>query len=409
MKRACSVHPRSSRLGILLAVGVVSLLRPCTVEAQHLNHRLQSTLDSLRAEPGFPGATAAYVLADGTSGIVATGKADVEAGIPMTERSRMLAGSIGKTFVAAAVVALANEGVLDLDARISRWLGDRAWYPRLPNHDRITVRHLLTHTSGLPDHVYTEAFAEALSTRWRNPGNPFTPEELIAFVLDRPPLFAPGEGWAYSDTGYLLLGLIIEAATGRTYELEIRERFLEPLDLSRTEAADRRDLPGLAAGYTAQDNPLGLPHKTTAPSGEMRWHPGIEGAGGGLVSNALDLALWGKALFEGRAMEGPYLTELLSSVPVSDASPDVHYGAGVAIHRRTPFGPSYGHAGWIPGYTSSLRYYPDYGVAVAFQVNTDIGFIDGATRAMEEMEERLADVVMPAEATAAQREHREKP
>ena len=126
----------------------------------------------------------------------------------------------------------------------------------------------------------------------------------------------------------------------------------------------------------------------------MVWHPGVEWTGGGLVSNSRDLALWGAALFSGQALTGAYLGELLKSVAISPDTPEIHYGAGVAIHRTGPFGPVYGHGGWIPGYSSSLRYYPAHGVSVTFQINTDIGIVDDTTPVIQEMEAGLAKIVI---------------
>lgn len=343
---------------------------------------------------GFPGATAAFALRDGTVGVAATGVADIEAGTLMTPRSRMLAASIGKTFVAATAVALAMEGTLDLDAPLSRWLGERAWYARLPNHDAITLRHLLTHSAGLPNHVHLAQFASQLARRWRGRDNPFTPGELIGFVLDRPPLFHAGKGWAYTDTGYVLVGLVIEAATGKTYYDVIRDRFLVPLALTQTDPSDRRLLPGLAAGYTSKDNAFGFPRKTTDDDGRLLWHPGLEWTGGGLVSTSRDLARWGAALFGGSAMPGAYLNELLHSVPVDSANPDIRYGAGVAIYRSGPFGTVYGHGGWIAGYISSLRYYANHGIVIAFQINTDIGIAGPSAPAIRDIEARLAEAIL---------------
>lgn len=158
----------------------------------------------------------------------------------MTVQSRMLAASIGKTFVGATAIALAREGSLDLDAPISRYVGDRPWFTRLPNHANITLHQLLTHSSGLPDHVHLDSFAAAVSRHWQEPGNPFLPVALLEFVWDQPPLFAPGTAWAYSDTGYILAGLVIEAATGSPYYDDIQTRFLTPLGLTLTSPADRR-------------------------------------------------------------------------------------------------------------------------------------------------------------------------
>lgn len=352
-----------------------------------LSQRFQTELDALYAELKFPGATAAYVLPDGTTGVAAAGLSDVENEQPMTVQSRMLAASIGKTFVGAEVLALALDGKLGLDDAVSKWLGDRPWYPRLPNGEEIAVRHLLNHTAGLHDHVYDEGFAKALSKRWQEPGNPFPPEALVEFVLDEEPLNEPGEAFHYSDTGYILLGLIIEEAAGRSFYEEVEQRFLVPLELDQTTPSNRRELEGLATGYTAVDNPLGLPPRSTTAPGVMAWNPALEWTGGGFVSSSRDLARWAKALYEGKAMPGDYLDELLRSVPV--VAGEMSYGAGVGIYESTPLGPKYGHGGGIPGYTSSMRYYPEHRFAVAFQVNTDVNVDDFA----ETMEDRLVTVV----------------
>lgn len=369
---------------------------PSVQAGSDLKAEFQAAVDAFQKRYGFPGATAAYVLRDGTIGAAATGVADRETGRPMTVHSRMLAASIGKTFVGATVVALSLEDVLDLDIPVSRWLGDRPWFSRLPNHNAITLRHLLTHSSGLPDHVHLESFAAEVSRKWREKDNPFSPEDLIRFVLDLPPLFEAGKGWAYTDTGYILIGLVIEEAIGKNCYGEIKGRFLTPLELKMTAPADRRFLPGLAAGYMAADNAFGLPQKTTTSDNTLAWHPGFEWTGGGLVSNSQDLARWGAVLFGGKAMSGSYMDELLNSVPISPETPDIRYGAGVGIYRTGSFGPVYGHGGWIPGYSSSLRYYPDFGVAIAFQINTDIGIMEGAVSVVPEMEKGLIDTVISA-------------
>ncbi|MCB2173859.1 beta-lactamase family protein [bacterium] len=354
----------------------------------------QAELDALRREYGFPGATAAYVLPDGTCEVAATGFSDSEHGTPMTPQSRMLSASIGKTYLAALAVALSDAGHIDLDAPISQWLGNRPWFSRLPNHRTITLRQLLNHSSGLPNHVYSAQFAADVAHLWQKVDNEFTPQRLIQYSLDQEPLFAAGSGWAYTDSGYILAGLVLETATGRNCFADISTRFLAPLGLTRTSPADRRDLPGLAAGYLAADNRFGLPPKTTDDDGTLRWHPGLEWAGGGWVSTSCDLARWGAALFGGRILPNQALADLLQAIPTDPDDETIHYGAGVAIYHSGPYGPVYGHGGWIPGYSSSLRYYPDHGVTIAFQLNTDIGIIDGTTNVMTAMELRLATVAI---------------
>ena len=399
-RNACSIKLVQSKLAVFVLLSLMffqlqaSNESNCSIEESQLPIDFQNTLDSLQKQFGFPGATAAYVLPDGTNGTVATGFADVELGEKMTIQSRMLSASIGKTLVGATAVALAFEGVINLDDSLSHWLSNRQWFMHLPNYNKITIRHLLTHSSGLPDHVYQIEFAKALSQKWYDQGNPFSPEDLVRFILDLPPLFESGKGWAYSDTGYILLGLVIEEATNKNVFDVIAERFLIPFNLTLTTPSNSRCLQNLSAGYTTKDNRFGLPVKTTSLSAEMLWHPGFEWTGGGFISNSKELAQWGWTLYAGKAMQYPYLEELLKAVSISRETNEIQYGAGVAIYRNSPLGNVYGHSGWIPGYCSSLRYYADYGIAIAFQINTDIGIIDSPTQVLHEMEIKLAEIVI---------------
>lgn len=174
-RRQAWAIPMPWLLRMLLLAAAWLFLQPSVAQAG-LAEQFQATLDGLRAEHGFPGATASYVLADGSTGVAAMGFADLERHTAMTAHSRMLAASIGKTFVGATTLALAREGRLDLDAPLSLHLSGRPWFTRLPNHASITLRHLLNHTSGLTDHVHATAFAAAVAGTWRDHDNPFSPE-----------------------------------------------------------------------------------------------------------------------------------------------------------------------------------------------------------------------------------------
>ena len=351
-------------------------------------------LDDFRTKYGFPGATAAYALPDGSVQTVATGFADLESGIPMTPDSRMLAASIGKSFVAATILALETDGYLQQSDLVSQYLGNRDWFDRLPNHDTMTISDLLRHGAGIPDHIHTEAFGSAMATLMQTGGDAPTPEVAIGFILDANPLFPAGTGYSYSDTGYLLLGLVIEKVTGRRYYDLVRERFLQPLGLKATSPSNLRTQPGLAVGYTSPGNPFGIPPRTMDKQGRLLWDPAMEWTGGGLVSTSHSLALWGHRLFGGSAMPAPYLDRLLDGIRLSPEAPGVFYGAGVAIYADTPRGPVYGHGGWIPGYVSSLRHYADPGVTIAFQINTDVGIVDDSTDLVPALEAALADLVI---------------
>ncbi len=387
------------RPALALAATVLLLLMTGPALAENksgLTDRLHDTLDAFRDRYGFPGATAAIVLPDGTVATAATGLANVEAGRVMSPGTRMLAASIGKTFVAATVLSLESGGVLAQDDLLADHLGDRAWFADLPNARSIRIGHLLHHQSGLPDHPHLAAFQDAAAARIASGGRAFTPEELLGFVTGREALFEAGTGWAYSDTGYILLGLVIEEVTGQRYYDVVADRFLAPLNLSDTIPSDRPDLPGLAVGYTIPGNPFGLPVRTADADDVLVWDPGVEWTGGGFASTSADLARWGHALCGGEAMETPYLDRLLDGVPVASDAPGILYGAGVAIYAESPFGRVYGHGGWIPAHVSSLRYYADHGATVAFQINSDAGVVDDSTDHVAELEAALARLAIGA-------------
>jgi D-alanyl-D-alanine carboxypeptidase len=260
----------------------------------------------------------------------------------------------------------------------------------------MTIGDLLRHEAGLLDHVHTEAFAAEMAARVASGADALPPKQAIAFVLDTEPLFPVGAGWAYSDTGYLLLGLIVEEVTGQSYHVLVTEQLLNPIGLDATAPSDSREITRLAVGYTTVDNPFDMPQRTMDADGRLVWDPAVEWTGGGLVSTARDLAHWGHALFGGTALPEPYLERLLDGVPVAPDAPDILYGAGVAIYSDTPRGPVWGHGGWIPGYVSSLRHYADHGVTVAFQINTDVGIVDDSTDLVPALEAALADLAIGA-------------
>ncbi|MEQ8694540.1 MAG: serine hydrolase domain-containing protein [Gammaproteobacteria bacterium] len=382
---------------LLTAVAMVFAAASSPLKAQDgpdLSAQLENTLAGFQDRYGFPGATAAIALPDGTVVVTAVGLADVEAGRAMTPETRMLAASIGKTFVAATVLALESDGLLAQSDLLAGHFGDRPWFANLPNAEAMTVGHLLHHQAGLPDYPHLPEFQAAAAARIAEGGVAFSPEEVLGFVAGHEPLFEPGTAWAYSDTGYILLGLLIEQVSGRSYYDVVQEGFLDPLDLSSTIPSNRRAIPGLAVGYTISGNPFGLPERTADAEGWLVWDPSVEWTGGGLASTAHDLALWGHLLFGGAAMYTPYLDRLLDGVPVSPDAPGILYGAGVAIYADTPRGPVYGHGGWIPAYVSSLRHYADHGVTVAFQINTDAGIVDDSTDLVPAFEAALAELAV---------------
>lgn len=335
---------------------------------------LAQSLEDLRQEYGFPGATAAVALPDGAVITVASGFADVEAQIPMHPDHRMLSGSIGKTFASALAIKLAVEGKLDLDDKIERWFGDRAWFSRLPNGHDITVRMLLNHSSGLENHAWYAQVTEAVGETFKD-GVDYRPshEDLVKMILDKKPLFPAGDGFYYSDTDYILVGWIIEMITGEDYYAALKREILDPLGLDDTTAQVGRDFPGLAAGYMGADNEFGYPDKI-ADIGRLYYDPTFEWTGGGIVTASADLARWGRALYIAHAFGPEHFKELLNAgdgrAPITDIPSlgPYRYGLGVYIHD-SPLGTMIGHGGVMFGYTSRLRCVVEGGYCIAVQTN----------------------------------------
>jgi D-alanyl-D-alanine carboxypeptidase len=327
--------------------------------------RLQSKLDSVHAGGRFPGATAGFALADGSSFALAVGQSDTAQDRPMRPDDRLLLGSAGKTYFAALALQLVHEGRLNLDAPISTYLGREPWFGRLPNAQGVTVRMLMNHTSGLVRYELNPRFLADLTAA---PQKAWTPEERLAYLFDAQAPFAAGQGWDYSDTNYIVLGMIVERITGRPAYEEIRRRFLAPLALEQTVPSDRSRINGLVQGYAGPENPFGGADAMLVGD-SMVINPQFEWAGGGWAASAGDLARWAKAWYEGRAFDRSVVEQAVQGVPAPGLGADVRYGLGVII-RPTPLGTSWGHSGYMPGYLTEMRYWPEHGIAVTYLVNT---------------------------------------
>lgn len=355
-------------LGLSLLISTAAAAEPRALDEATIGE-VQARLDKAITEHALPGATAAIITGEGQRVSLSAGYADKEIGRAMAPETRMMSGSIGKMFAAAVAVSLVKDGILELDTPISKWLGETSEYSALPNYRKITVRMLLNHSSGLVDHVYLDSFWDAAKVRIKNPDYAFTPPEMIAFGYGSKSLFEPGEGFHYTDLGYLLLGLVIEKAGGKSYYTLLQERFLYPLGLTFTGPSDGRIFNGLAQGYLAVANPLLGDAGTTLANGVFRINTRSEWTGGGLVTNAGDLAEWVWDVFEGRTRLGTEYARMMVSKPV-DAGKKGRYGFGVYVYD-TEFGPLYAHGGWFMGYKSYVGYFPNCHVSASIQINSE--------------------------------------
>lgn len=329
-----------------------------------LQHLLQAAFEEMHAGGTFPGGTAALVLPDGAVIPLAVGVSDRDAGTPMRPSDRLLSGSTGKTYAAAVALLLAQEGKIGLDDPIARWLGGEPWFKRIAHADRMTVRHLMTHTSGLVRYELNPKFIADLNA---SPDRVWTVADRLAYLLDATPPFEPGGGWEYSDTNYIVLGAIIERAGGTAYYDQLRRRILAPHGLTDTIPVEGRMVPGLVQGYAGAKNPFDMPDAVIA-GGRYAVNPQFEWTGGGIAVTAADLARWGWLLYGGKVLDKRMMAEMLNGVPAR-LGPETRYGLGVII-RPTPHGASHGHSGFMPGYQTDLMYFPELRVAAAVQVNS---------------------------------------
>ncbi|HKG47560.1 MAG TPA: serine hydrolase domain-containing protein [Pyrinomonadaceae bacterium] len=333
-----------------------------------LKTALQLKLDEWHKAGSFPGATLGVVLPNGESFGLSVGFSDRATKTPMVPTDRMLAGSVGKTFAAATALQLVKEGKIGLDDKIEKYFGREQWFTRLPNAKDITVRQLMNHTSGLVRYEFKEQFTKDLTA---NPEKVWKPAELVAYLFDQKPPFEAGKGWDYSDTNYIVLGMIIEKVTGRKFYDEVNRRLIKPLKLTDTIPQDGPRLTGVVQGYAGPNNPFGGTDEMIV-NGKFAINPQFEWTGGGYASTAHDLARWAKMIYEGKAFSADLLPQVLEGVAAPMLGRETKYGLG-AIIRKTSMGTSYGHSGFFPGFMTDMMYFPEHKIAVAVQVNTSVG------------------------------------
>ena len=367
------MRSRKSNLFVAVSILMIGLFpvaaqKPVTtVGTNVLKKELQMKLDEWHKAGKFPGATLGVVLADGESFGHAVGYSDRDAKSPMKPDDRMLAGSVGKTFAAATALQLVKEGKINLDDKIEKYLGQESWFDRLPNAHAITVRQLMNHTSGLVRYEFKEEFTKYLT---EHPMKVWTPEERLAYLFDAKAAFEAGKGWDYSDTNYIVLGMIIEKITGRKFYDEANRRVIKPLKLKDMIPQEGPIIKGVVQGYAGAGNPFGG-KDAMIENGKFVINPQLEWTGGGYASTSHELARWAKMIYEGKAFDASLLPQVLDGVAAPMLGKETKYGLCVII-RNTQAGISYGHSGFFPGYMTDMMYFPDKKFAVAVQVNSSV-------------------------------------
>jgi D-alanyl-D-alanine carboxypeptidase len=338
------------------------------VQPAGVRERAQAVVDAALAAGTAPGISAAIALPDGTVVSVVAGVSSRESKAPLAASDLMLIGSVGKTFAAARAVQLTEQGRLSLDDPIAKHLGSEPWFARLPNAKATAIRHLMTHTSGLVRYEFKQAFARDLRAA---PDKAWKPEELLAYVFDEAPPFAPGEGWEYSDTNFIVLGMILEKIDGRPFYEQVNQSILTKMPGSRFVPSISREIPGLVQGYTGPNDPITGTEGPVLAGGRFVVNPQFEWTGGGFAGTPSDLVRWAKLLYEGGAFAKPASARMMIDAAVpARLGPQAKYGLGVIVRPQTPVGEVWGHSGFFPGYLTEMIYLPERRIAVAVQVNT---------------------------------------
>jgi len=301
-----------------------------------------------------PIASLAVAVMRGDDTLLATGYgfADLENEVPATARTVYRLGSLTKQFTAVAIMQLFEQGKVALDSPMTVYL------PAFPTQGhRVTVRHLLTHTSGIKSYT-------SLGPEWQDKVRlDLTHEQLLALIRDKPFDFSPGDRFLYDNSGYYLLGMIIEQVSGQTYGDYLRDHVFRPLGLSSTSYCDERPLiKRRARGYVRADSAGGFanadPLSMTQPY-----------AAGSLCSDVLDLLVWERALQTNRLISAASYAQMITPGKLNNGT-TTGYGFGLGLsqldgHRRVS------HSGGINGFQTELDYYPDDSLTVVALINTE--------------------------------------
>lgn len=313
---------------------------------QNLQEHFRSTVEQALDEFQTPGAAIAIRLDGRTFLETGIGYQDNNHRISLPTNANFYIYSITKSLIAAASLYLVDKGILDLDASVELYLSD------FPFDPSITLRQLLSHTSGLPDYGGVPAYADSVRVK---PGSPWSKEMFLDVARNQGLQFSPGTGWAYSNIGYLLLKFLLEQITGFSLQQLLHQVIFRPLSLKETFVpSNLDDVCELTPGYTTFFGD-GLQDMSRI------YHPGWV-AHSVVISTAPELAQIINALLAGHlidlslVMEMTYPLHILGKYPLFE---NLGYGLGLFIDTGSPYGKVVGHTGEGPGYSVAAFHFPE--------------------------------------------------
>ncbi len=282
------------------------------------------------------------------------GLADIEHHTPVTPETKFRIGSITKQFTAAAILKLQEEGKLSVQDKLSKYI------PDFPRGDEVTLHHLLTHTSGIHSYTSKPGFMDQVT-------NAITTEEVIKSFKHDPYDFDPGAKWLYDNSGYMLLGYIVEKVSGQSYADFLRENFFQPLGMTNT---------GVYTGDpTLTHEALGYSYKEGKFDRAINWNMAWAGGAGALYSTVEDLYRWNEGIFNGKVLSEASLQAAFTPVKTKENQDDdskAGYGYGWILGEVRGL-PEIWHNGGLNGFTSSLLRLPQEKFTIAILANSEPG------------------------------------
>ncbi|MEO5826006.1 MAG: serine hydrolase domain-containing protein [Gemmatimonadales bacterium] len=352
-----------------IALGVVATSAASAQDRQTLTRRLDSIAGAPVKDGRAVGMVAAVIRGNDTLLLQSYGKADVEWDAPMPVDALFETGSVAKQFTAVAILQLRDAGKLTLDDEVTKWLPDFN-----ARGNRVTLRRLLDHTSGIHNFTDTPEFGTLVSHR-------FFPRDSAYVLINRTPFdFPTGEAQRYSNSGYFLLGMIVEKASGMTFEDYVEKLIFAQLGMSRSMTCNSlENVPHRAHGYGVQGKMI-----ARAPNSVHTWTLGA----GGICSTVADMLTWLKALHGGKVLSPASYTEMTSRSKLNDWIV-LRYGMGLGVGPDGGGRHHFEHGGILAGFRTQLTWYPDTQTGIVVLVN-NTGPLDP-----QDVAEDLADAILP--------------
>jgi D-alanyl-D-alanine carboxypeptidase len=332
-------------------------------------HKMQTIVDEEMAAASVQGMVVGVWIPGQGTWVSATGMGDTASSTPMNVDDKVRIASITKTFTATVVLQLIEEGELTLDALLSTYV------PDVPRAAEITIRHLLQHTSGLFTYTRDETFNAAL---FATPTKSWTPRELLDFAIAHPADNAPGEAYSYSNTNYVLLGMIVEQITGNKVEDEVQARIFDMLGMTSSSFPK--------TGETAMASPYSHGYWPLQEGGYQDFavlEPSTHWTSGAIVSNVTDMKAWVEALVTGSLLSADIQAARLTWLDTGEDH--TQYGYGIL-----KYGDFIGHDGTLPGYDTAMYYLPSHRATFVVAANTC-----GAVHAPKNVLHGIVELLIP--------------